>query len=353
MDAVVAMSGGVDSSVAAALLSSEGLTVTGLSMQLYDQSDAQDSFGSCCSIDDLHDARRVAHRLGIPHYILNFEREFHREVVTPFADEYSAGRTPIPCARCNSNLKFSTLLERAQGLGATHLATGHYARIDRQDDGRYLLRRGADHDKDQSYFLFALTQAQLARALFPVGTLTKSEVRTHARRIGLGVAQKPDSQEICFVPDGDYAAFIEQERPDIARTGTLVDEAGHTIGTHGGVHRFTVGQRKGLGISAPQPLYVLRIEADAGRITVGPRSALGKTQFTVSSANWISGAPPVSWQRATVQVRHRHRPAPGRVRALEGFRAEFQFSQPEPAVAPGQAAVFYDDDLVLGGGWID
>ena len=352
MRVVVAMSGGVDSSVAAALLAEAGHDVVGVSMQLYDQRNGE-SFGTCCTIDDLHDARRVAAALGVPHYILNFERQFEQAVVSNFVQEYTSGRTPLPCAHCNSDLKFSTLLERATGLGAARVATGHYARVDRAADGRWLLRRGADREKDQSYFLFSLTQEQLAQAAFPVGPLTKGEVRDHARRLGLAVADKPDSQEICFVPSGHYAAFVEAKAGDGTRPGRIADTAGNTLGAHGGVHRFTVGQRKGLGVASPVPLYVLRIEADNATVTVGPRAALDRTGFMASGVTWTSGDRPAGWTPVTAQIRHRHRAAPARVRALDGGRAEVEFDVPQAAVTPGQAAVFYDDDVVVGGGWID
>jgi tRNA-specific 2-thiouridylase len=352
MRIVVAMSGGVDSSVAAALLVEQGHDVIGLSMQLYDQRGDQ-AFGSCCTLDDLYDARRVAAAAGIPHYILNFERQFQETVVSNFVREYAAGRTPLPCAHCNSDLKFSTLLDRARGFGAEHVATGHYARVEQAADGRWLLKRSADPDKDQSYFLFSLTQDQLARAMFPVGALTKPQVRDHARRLSLNVAEKPDSQEICFVPDDDYASFVAKQAPSVERGGTIVDESGRALATHGGVHRFTVGQRKGLGISAPAPLYVLRIDAEAGQVTVGPRAALERANLTASGANWVSIDAPSDWIQVTGQIRHRHRPAPGRVRALANGRAELEFDAPQTAITPGQAVVFYDEDVVVGGGWID
>ena len=244
------MSGGVDSSVAAALLADQGHDVIGLSMQLYDQSEGQTSFGSCCSIDDLHDARRVAAAIDVPHSIVNFEQQFNEQVISNFVSEYAAGRTPLPCAHCNSDLKFATLADRARGFGADAVATGHYARVERDGNGRYALRRGVDAGKDQSYFLFALTQDQLAEAVFPVGDLPKHEVREYARRRRLPVAEKPDSQEICFIPDHDYRAFVTKNMPDAAAGGAMVDEDGRVLGSHDGIHRFTVGQRKGLGLSS-------------------------------------------------------------------------------------------------------
>src|SRR5687768_6271274 len=351
MRIVVAMSGGVDSSVAAALLAEQGHDVIGLSMQMYDQRGEQ-TFGSCCTLDDLYDARRVAAAIGIPHYILNFERQFEETVISNFVREYASGRTPLPCAHCNSDLKFSTLLDRALGLGAEHVATGHYARVEQRGDGRWLLRRSADCQKDQSYFLFSLTQAQLARARFPVGDLTKPQVRAEARRLGLNVAEKPDSQEICFVPTGDYAAFVAKKQPDVARAGAIVDERGKKLGDHGGVHRFTIGQRKGLGISAPQPLYVLKLDPATRTVVVGAREALEGTRLTASGVNWISLDEPRDWMRVAAQIRHRHAAAPARVRALGDCRAELEFHSPQQAITPGQAVVFYDGDVVVGGGWI-
>ena len=350
------MSGGVDSSVAAALLAEQGHDVVGVSMQLYAHGDggaAAREYGTCCTLDDLHDARRVAAAIGIPHYILNFESQFDETVVSNFVREYVAGRTPIPCSHCNSDLKFAALLDRALAMDASALATGHYARITLDDTGRYHLLRGRDSAKDQSYFLFSLTQAQMAQARFPIGELDKETVRAHARRLGLRVANKPDSQEICFVPDGDYAAFVEREAPALTRPGVIVSQDGKVLGTHEGVHRFTIGQRKGLRLSSSAPLYVLGIDAAAARVTVGAKEALGRTRLTASDVNWTSGVAPASWMPVDGQIRHRHAAAAGRVQALDGRCAEVEFDAPQTAITPGQAVVFYAGDEVVGGGWID
>jgi tRNA-uridine 2-sulfurtransferase len=359
------MSGGVDSSVAAALLAEQGHEVIGLSMQLYDQSEGQTSFGSCCSIDDLHDARRVAAAINIPHYIVNFEKQFDEQVVSNFVAEYAAGRTPLPCARCNSDLKFATLADRAHAFGADAVATGHYARVARDEaSGRYLLKRGVDGGKDQSYFLFSLTQRQLARALFPVGDRPKDQVRDYARRRRLPVADKPDSQEICFIPDHDYRSFVTRSVPEAARDGQFVDEQGRVVGRHEGIHRFTVGQRKGLGLAGSAvgggaPMYVLAVRPAERQVVVGPRSSLDRTTLTASGVNWIAGAPGTAI-RVSAQIRHRHEAAPATVCVLEDTRstasterAEVVFDAPQTAIAPGQAVVFYDGDTVVGGGWID
>ena len=371
------MSGGVDSSVAAALLAEQGHDVIGLSMQLYDQTEGQTSFGSCCSIDDLHDARRVAAAINIPHYIMNFERQFQEQVISNFVDEYAAGRTPLPCAHCNSDLKFATLAERARALGADAVATGHYARVEpvrlasnidarsgqavrlaseagaRSGQSRYVLRRGADAAKDQSYFLFSLTQAQLARAVFPVGDRSKEAVRDYARRRNLPVADKPDSQEICFVPDNDYRGFVEKQLPDGERAGLFVDEHGRVLGGHDGIHRFTIGQRKGLGLpSSVTPLYVLALRPVDQQVIVGPKSSLERTTLSASGVNWLIAEPGGSIH-ADVQIRHRHQAAPATVRATAPGQATVTFATPQIAITPGQAVVFYDGDVVLGGGWID
>ena len=321
------MSGGVDSSVAAALLAEAGHDVIGLSMQLYDQREGESGYGSCCSLDDLHDAGGVARRLGIPHYIVNFEREFEQTVVSNFVNEYVAGRTPIPCSHCNSDLKFATLLDRSLAYGAEAVATGHYARIGIDPEtGRHVLRRGLDAAKDQSYFLFSLTQEQLSRASFPVGDLSKDAVRDVARRLGLSVADKPDSQEICFVPDGDYAAFVERKTGNLDTGGAIVSQSGEVLGQHGGVHRFTVGQRKGLGIAAPEPLYVLQLRPAEKTIVVGPRPELERTSLTASHVNWIAGAPPagaVARSRANStppSTRRRHCDAARRRSRVNGIR---------------------------------
>jgi len=287
---------------------------------------------------------------------VNFERQFHEHVVSNFVREYTAGRTPLPCAHCNSDLKFATLLERAQGLGADAVATGHYARVERDAaSGRYSLRRGADAAKDQSYFLFSLTQQQLACAVFPVGDRPKHSVRDYARQRQLPVANKPDSQEICFIPDHDYASFLDRQASGTPRGGAIVDEHGHVLGGHQGIHRFTVGQRKGLGLSASTtgaPMYVLALRPSERQVVVGPKAALERTMLRASGVNWIIDRPgsPI---RAAAQIRHRHQPAPAAIQSMGDGRAEIVFDAPQIAITPGQAVVFYDEDLVVGGGWID
>ena len=347
------MSGGVDSSVAAALLAREGHEVIGLSMQLYDQQEGTPRFGTCCTIDDLHDARRVAARIGIPHYIVNFEREFSEQVISNFVREYADGRTPIPCVHCNGDLKFATLASRAGAFEAEFVATGHYARVDLcPETGRYRLLRGVDPAKDQSYFLFTLDQDQLSHAMFPVGSLDKAAVREQARELGLPVAEKPDSHEICFVPDGDHAAFMERQGAGISG-GMIRGIDGTVMGRHDGVHHFTVGQRKGLGLSSPIKLYVVGIDAAAKTVTVGPREALEQTALRASGVNWIAGTAPPAGARVTAQIRHRHREAAATITPGANQSVDVVFDEPQQAIAPGQACVMYQGDVVIGGGWID
>jgi tRNA-uridine 2-sulfurtransferase len=347
------MSGGVDSSVAAALLARQGHEVIGLSMQLYDQREGKVRFGTCCTIDDLHDARRVASRIGIPHYIVNFERQFSEQVISNFVREYVGGRTPIPCVHCNGDLKFATLAARAGALNAQFVATGHYARVERDaETGAYRLLRGLDSSKDQSYFLFTLDQSQLAHAMFPVGALDKAAVRDHARELGLPVSEKPDSHEICFVPDGDHASFLERQGAP-QTPGIIRGLQGEIVGRHDGIHRFTVGQRKGLGLSSPVRLYVIGIDASAQTVTVGPREALERTSLRASGVNWIAGNAPADGTRVAAQIRYRHREAPASVSPGRDATVSVAFDEPQYAVAPGQAVVFYQGEEVVGGGWID
>jgi len=351
---VIAMSGGVDSSVAAALLKERGQDVVGISLQLWNYSEASDSrFGTCCSLDDLADARRVADRIGIPFYILNLEKEFRRDVVDYFVDEYLRGRTPIPCTLCNQKLKFDELFKKAEGFGFRRVATGHYASIVKDASGRFAVRRGRDRSKDQSYFLFNLSQAQLSRLEFPLGDTDKGEVRRLARSLGLTVAEKAESHEICFVPDNDYAGFIARERGGEAfGEGDIVDAQGAVLGRHSGYPAFTVGQRKGLNLGGlKEPHFVTRIDPEKNQVVAGPRRELERRQFEVARVNW--SLPPEGPLEAEVQIRYRHRGAPALIEPLEGDRARITFSEPEHAVAPGQAAVFYRDDIVLGGGWIE
>jgi tRNA-specific 2-thiouridylase len=355
MRIVVAMSGGVDSSVAAALLVDAGHDVVGLSMQLYDQREGEARFGTCCSIDDLHDARRVAAHLGIPHYIVNFEDEFQERVMSRFVREYVAGRTPIPCVQCNVDLKFRALLARARGLGAAQVATGHYARVERQPGtGRCILRRGVDRARDQSYFLFSLDQEQLAGAIFPLGEMAKADVRAYARRRELPVAGKPESREICFVPDGDTARFVARHAESPPQPGLITDGHGRILGRHGGVHAFTVGQRKRLGLASPVPMYVVRIDAERSTVVVGSRDALERRSFEAADVNWPGGAPPERRTRVGVQIRYQHREASATLTPIaDGSRVRVEFDEAQSAIAPGQAAVFYDGDEVVGGGWIE
>ena len=349
---LAALSGGVDSAVATALLVEAGYEVIAISMLLAGTADGH--AGGCCSIDDFQDARRVAEQLDVPYYVLNLKESFQTRVIDVFASEYRRGRTPNPCLLCNRDLKFDLLWQRARELDAAYVATGHYARIDRAPDGTARLLRGTDTDKDQSYFLFTLGQTELRRTLFPVGALTKQQVRAKARALGLRVAEKPESQDICFVPDGNYARFLDARlRSDQVTPGDIVTQDGRRLGAHAGVHRFTVGQRRGLGVGGlDEPHYVTGIDADSGRVTVGPKAALRVPGLLATDVTWVSGNAPAT-VRAAAKIRYRSRPLPATVVGVGGRRAEVRFDEAHPAVTPGQAVVFYDGARVLGGGWIE
>jgi tRNA-specific 2-thiouridylase len=349
MRVLVAMSGGVDSSAAAALLAAEGHDVVGVAMRVADFSDAARG-RSCCAPDDLEDARRAARRLGIPFYVANVEERFAERIIAPFVEDYLDGRTPNPCVACNSRVKFAWLLARARALGAK-LATGHYARVERRGD-RVALLVAADPAKDQSYFLHGLGQDALADVLFPVGGLPKPEVRALAARAGLPNAEKPESQEICFVTRGDAADFVALRAPARLRPGEVVSTAGEVLGRHDGVHRFTVGQRRGLGVAGPEPRYVVRIEPDTARVVVGSAAEASRDAFGVAEASWVAGAPPAGPREVRVKVRHRHEGERGTVTPTADGGAEVRLAAAVRGVAPGQAAVFYDGDEVVGGGRI-
>ncbi len=366
MKIAVAMSGGVDSSAAAAILQEQGHDLVGFTMQLWNQRRgiSMDENGEplpsrCCSLDDVYDARRVAEELGFPFYVLNLEKEFERDVVQPFINSYLDGETPIPCVACNSRLKFASLDKLAISLGCEKVATGHYARVEFDEaTHRYRLLRGRDPNKDQSYFLWELTREQLSRALFPLGEMSKPDAREAARRNDLAVAEKKESQEICFVPDGDYAGFIdrylaaEQQTDRLPGAGEIVNARGKVLGAHTGIHRYTVGQRRGIGISDARPLYVLNVDAAHNQVVVGYDDELASEEFTAAGVNWIAFDNPPEPVRAEVRVRYRHTAAPATITPLPNNRAHVKFDEPQRAITPGQATVFYRGEEVVGGGWI-
>ena len=353
MRVAVAMSGGVDSSVAAALLKRQGHEVVGVTMRFLDQDPAEAGGGrGCCGMLAVRDAARVAATLGFPHYPLDFRQDFERDIIEDFCSEYARGRTPNPCIRCNEKVKFRVLLGRLQELGAERLATGHYARVTQDGNGSWQLRKGVDERKDQSYFLYTLTQDQMARVLMPVGELTKAEVRNLARSIGLPVADKAESQEICFIPDNDYPGFLRRRRPEMFRPGPVLDSSGNEIGRHDGIAGYTVGQRRGFGIALGERRYVVSIDAERNTVVLGAEEECRSGQGIVEDINWVSGSPPEARFDAVVKIRYQHPGARARVEPLEGRRARVTFDEPQWAITPGQAMVFYNGDVVLGGGTI-
>ena len=352
---VVAMSGGVDSSTAAAILASQGNEVIGVSLHLFDYSVySSTDFGACCSLSDIEDARRVAEKLQIPFYVINFEEEFRKEVIGYFVSEYIAAKTPNPCILCNQRIKFHHLLRKAKEIGADYLATGHYARIGIDEiAGRYYLKKGIDPAKDQSYFLFSLSQKELGSLLFPVGEYTKGEVRVIAKKFGLKVSDKKESQEICFIPDKDYPSFIKRELNTVNfKEGNIVTPEGEILGKHNGIPFFTIGQRKGLGIAAGKPLYVLGLRPDRNEVVVGEKTYLKTESCLIGDVIWNAIEKPSSDIDCMVKFRYQTKEAEAVLTPLEGERVRCRFLKPQLAITPGQAAVFYDGDIVLGGGWI-
>jgi len=348
---VVGLSGGVDSSAAAALLIEQGYDVVGITLKLWPQDCVSRAEDKCCGPQAVMDARSVSHKLGIPYYLIDEAEDFQKQVIQYFAEEYKAGRTPNPCVMCNEKLKFGTLISRARQLGAEYIATGHFARIE-QNNGRFLLKRGRDARKDQSYFLFSLKQEQLARALFPLGELTKSDTREIARESHLKTAEKEESMEICFVPDKDYGKFLQQAHLVDKHQGEIVDLQGRVLGHHDGIEFYTIGQRKGLGISASKPLYVVNLDAATNRVVVGDESALERDEFSVERCNWVPFDTPPAALEVTAKIRYNHPGTPATVKPLPGCGAQVKLHTAQRAITPGQACVFYDGDLVVGGGWI-
>jgi len=353
MKALIAMSGGVDSAVAAYLTQQAGFECTGCTMRLYDNEDAGAvDERTCCSLSDVEDARSIAMKLGIPYHVFNFKEEFRKNVICRFADSYLAGRTPNPCIDCNRYLKFGKLHERAQVLGCDYVVTGHYARIEKRDDGRYLLKKALDPSKDQSYVLYSMTQDQLSHTLFPLGGMTKIQARALAAELGFINAEKPDSQDICFVPDGDYAAAVERITGNLSVPGDFVDPDGNRIGPHKGIIHYTVGQRRGLGIASSEPYYVCRICPEDNTVVLGRNSDLFSREMDVSEVNWISGKAPDGNIRCRVKIRYRHKEQDATLTPVGEDKAHVIFDEAQRAITPGQAAVFYDGDIVLGGGVI-
>jgi tRNA-specific 2-thiouridylase len=350
---IVGMSGGVDSSATAALLLEQGYDVVGITLKLWPQDCVSRAEDKCCGPQAVTDARAVCHKLGVPYYLIDEAEQFQTKVIQYFADEYKAGRTPNPCVMCNQNLKFGRLIDRADQLGAQYIATGHFARLEKNEDGsRTLLKRGRDLRKDQSYFLFSLRQDQLARAMFPLGEMTKSDTREVARHCNLKTADKEESMEICFVPDNDYGKFLQQAKLVEKHRGDIVNLHGQVLGQHDGIEFYTIGQRRGLGISSPKPLYVVELDSETNRVVVGDESALERDEFMVDRCNWIPFDEPPQTLEVTAKIRYNHPGTNATVTPLQNGRAKVKLHTPQRAITPGQAAVFYQDDLVVGGGWI-